>query len=268
MRIAFGLSRFESEWLPKWLEPLAKAGWFQTVLFRVKQGKEALVYCCEGSGQELIAAKVYKSRQRRAMRYYGDYTIGRELLDSDGMPARSDRRYRNRRIPKEEQQRLEEISWVQHEFQAQGLVYDAGARVPRPLAVTENVILSSFVGDRRGSAPTLQSVTVAPLVAGEVFMKLMEQVALFLSQDRIHGDLSAYNVLIWEEDFTVIDFPQAILASKHPEAFSFLYRDIERLCQYFKKFEVDASPQMFAEEMWKWYERGELGDLYRSLART
>ena len=45
--------------------------WFTDVLYRVKAGKEATVYCCQAGpavGHELIAAKVYRPRMFRAMR--------------------------------------------------------------------------------------------------------------------------------------------------------------------------------------------------------
>jgi serine/threonine-protein kinase RIO1 len=47
MKFTFNLRKFEITWLPQWLEPLSRAGWFDTVLYRVESGKEAMVYCCE-----------------------------------------------------------------------------------------------------------------------------------------------------------------------------------------------------------------------------
>ena len=263
MRFAFQTQKFETGWLQKWLQPLSDAGWFETVLYRVRSGKEAVVYCCEANpstGEDLIAAKVYQPRGARAMRHYETYTTGRERLEWGGNPDQSQQKSRSRR-KKEPLRRQKEIAWLQYEFRTQRKVHDAGARVPRPLSMNDNVILTSFVGDRRRAAPTLQDIALEPVEAGPIFMRLIEQIALFLSRHRIHGDLSAYNVLMWEGDFWIIDFPQAINAQKHPEAFSLLCRDVDRICKTFKRFGVEACPRSFARAMWDRYVHGDLSNM-------
>ena len=77
-------------------------------------------------------------------------------------------------------------------------------------------------------------------------------------RDSVHGDLSAYNVLYWQERAIVIDFPQAVAATSNPHAQRLLYRDIERLCQYFARFGVEAEPRVLAQEMWAKFESGAL----------
>lgn len=47
MNFAFNPTRFEIDWLPVYLESFADDEWLTTVLYRVKGGKEATVYCCE-----------------------------------------------------------------------------------------------------------------------------------------------------------------------------------------------------------------------------
>lgn len=262
MNYKFALKKHEHDWLPKWLGPFSKAGWFDTVLYRVRSGKEAMVYCCEAkpeTGFDLLAAKVYLPPKARAAKYYDTYNLGRDFLNSDGQPIRQ-KRYnskRQKRVSKQEEQRQAEISWVQHEYQTQQRFFDAGAKVPQPLAVNDNAILTDFVGDRHLSAPTLQRTKIDPADAGTLFVQLLDQIAIFLSQDRIHSDLSAYNILYYNNDFTIIDFPQAINAQTHPQAFHLLHRDVERLCDYFAKFELEADSRAFARSLWGKYKRGE-----------
>lgn len=263
MNYNFRLMKHEHHWLPQWLGPFSQAGWFDTILYRVRSGKEAMVYCCEAkpeTGFDLLAAKVYLPPRSREAKYYATYNLGRDLLDNEGQPIRQKRfnNKRKRRVPQKEQQRQAEISWVQHEYQTQQLVYDAGAKVPQPLAVNDNAILTTFVGDRRLSAPTLQRTKIHPTQAGALFTELLEQIAIFLSQDRIHSDLSSYNILYYKNDFTIIDFPQAINAQTHPKPFFFLHRDVERLCDYFAKFELEADSRAFARALWGKYKSGEL----------
>ena len=263
MNYKFKLQKYEHHWLPKWLGPFSQAGWFDTILYRVRSGKEAVVYCCEAkpeTGFDLLAAKVYLPPKSRAAKYYETYNKGRDLLDSDGQPIRQ-KRYntkRKKRVPKSEEQKQAEISWVQHEYQTQQSFFDAGAKVPQPLAVNDNAILSTYVGDRRLSAPTLQRTKLNPIQAGDLFIQLLEQMAIFLSLDRIHSDLSAYNILYHNTDFTIIDFPQAINAQTHPKAFFFLHRDVERLCDYFAKYELEADSRAFARSLWGKYKSGAL----------
>lgn len=263
MNFAFGLRKFEITWLPQWLEPMSRAGWFDTVLYRVRSGKEAMVYCCEAkpsTGFDLLAAKVYLPPRARSSKYYHEYNEGRDLLNSHGEPMREKRRNTNRRHKRsrEEQHSLDEISWLQHEYQTQCLFFDAGAKVPQPLSINNNAVLMSYIGDRRQSAPVLQSLKTDPTEAGDLFLQIIDQIALFLSLDRVHGDLSSYNILAWQNDFTIIDFPQAINAANHPRAFHYLHRDIDRVYQYFQKFGVEADPRKFARTMWHRYKHGQM----------
>src|ERR1700759_3681855 len=57
-------------------------GWIDEVLFPVKSGKEASVYCCRacpGRGQAFFALKVYKSRNNRSFRDAAVYQEGRVI---------------------------------------------------------------------------------------------------------------------------------------------------------------------------------------------
>jgi serine/threonine-protein kinase RIO1 len=51
----------------------------------------------------------------------------------------------------------------------------------------------------------------------------------------------------------VIDFPQAVSPPENPNAFQFLVRDVERVCQYFAKLGVEAQHLDIAEDLWTRY---------------
>src|SRR6266498_3346358 len=53
-------------------------------------------------------------------------------------------------------------SWIAYEFETQGLLYQAGADVPRPLAQIGNAVLMEDVGDDEEVAPRLSDVDLAP----------------------------------------------------------------------------------------------------------
>ena len=86
-------------------------GWIDEVLFPVKSGKEATVYCCKacpGRGEVYFALKVYRPREHRSFRNATTYQEGRVLGD-----ARTTRAVKN----KSKFGRSVEFSgWLHHEF--------------------------------------------------------------------------------------------------------------------------------------------------------
>src|SRR3977135_4746579 len=69
-------------------------GWIEDVLFLVKSGKEASVYCCRacpGRGHAFFALKVYKPRKNRSFRDAAIYQEGRVITN-----ARTARAVRNK----------------------------------------------------------------------------------------------------------------------------------------------------------------------------
>ena len=100
------------------------------------------------------------------------------------------------------------------------------------------------------TAPLLQRVEPAPAEAGRLFAVLMRQVELWLRCDRIHGDLSSYNILYWQGRLTVIDFPQAVDPRANPHAYELLARDIANVARYFGRFAVPLEPALLADRLW------------------
>ncbi len=46
-----------------------------------------------------------------------------------------------------------------------------------------------------------------------------------------------FNILYWEGDISIIDFPQVVDARNNPHA-QLLQRDIKRVCDYFRQFKA------------------------------
>ncbi len=87
----------EKAWLKGALGGLFEDHWFDDILYRVKPGKEATVYCCQAgpsTGVEHLAAKVYRPRMFRAMRNDWVYKQGRTLRDPEGKLAYDSRSQR------------------------------------------------------------------------------------------------------------------------------------------------------------------------------
>ena len=131
------------------------------------------------------------------------------------------------------------------------LLHAAGADVPRPIGHVSNAILMEYLGDVNDPAPNLNSVVLSRTAARVMFKRLLWHVELMLKHNRIHSDLSAYNILYWESKAVVIDFPQAVVALTNPHAFDLLQRDIERLRQYFARYGIQANAPALAARLWQ-----------------
>jgi len=246
-------SRHEMHWILTYLSSLYESHQILDVVRQVKGGKEATVYCCRAHpsvGVELAAAKLYRPRIFRNLRNDAQYRQGRAVLDQRGQAVRDLRRLhaiqRGTVLGKE----LVHTSWLSHEFHTLRLLHEAGADVPRPISLSENVILMEYLGDEQRGAPALHHVTFDPAEARLLFDRLLRNVELMLACGRVHGDLSAYNVLYWVGQATIIDFPQAFDPVRNPDAFPLLARDIERLCQYFARYGLQTDALQLAREIW------------------
>ena len=81
----------------------------------------------------------------------------------------------------------------------------------------------------------------------------MRNVELMLAYTMIHGDLSAYNILYWQGQVTLIDFPQVTFALTNSNAWRILRRDVERVCAYFATQGVESDPFAIARTLWDKY---------------
>lgn len=230
------------------------------VLSVASSGKEATVYCCAAhpsTGHDYLAAKVYRPRMFRSLRNDAVYREGRAHYDETGKEISRDR-YRRFATKSERGRATQVSSWIAYEYQTQRLLYDAGADVPCPLAQIGNAVLMEYVGDVEEAAPLLREVTLAPEEAQPLFERLLRNVELFLACDRIHGDLSGYNILYWQGDAVIIDFAQAVDPRYSPSVVELLLRDVRRLCDFFARYGVEADATSLALDLWDRYMRGEL----------
>jgi RIO kinase 1 len=86
--------------------------------------------------------------------------------------------------------------------------------------------------------------------ARRLFERVLNNIETLLARERIHGDLSAYNILYWEGQITLIDFPQVVSPKINRNAFSIFERDVIRVCEYFSKQGISANPRKIARELW------------------
>lgn len=235
------------------LDDFIESNWIDDILYRVKPGKEATVLCCQGGPAAppgLLAAKVYHDREFRGFANDAVYQQGRVILDS-----RARRAFQSKtRFGREVQAGM----WTASEFETLKLLHAAGADVPQPFICSSDVLLMEFIGDEEGPAMALGRAVDDRDEAEELFASLMRNIELWLSCNRIHGDLSAFNVLYWEGALKIIDFPQAVDPRFSPKARELLERDIGNVCQFFARHGVRADAGRLADKLWYRFIRGEL----------
>jgi RIO kinase 1 len=230
-------------------------------LRRLKGGKEASVYLCRSGpaiDAPLVAAKVYRPRSLRNLKNDSQYRTGRVDLDENGHAIVKDGDLHAMAKRTNYGEELRHQSWIAYEYQTLEMLYNAGADVPRSFAMEKNAILMDYIGDMDSAAPTLNSVKLDREEVKPLYERVLRDIDLLLTHQRIHGDLSAYNILYSGGRLCVIDMPQAVDARTNGHAKSLLVRDVANVCGYFAAQGADAKPDTIAEELWDLYLRAKL----------
>ncbi len=250
---------FEEGWLLQSLRTFFDRKLITDIEAQVKGGKEASVYRCEANrestGTAYLAAKVYRPRQFRQLRNDQMYREGRSILKANGekLDGRDDRIIRAIGKKSAFGEQVAHTSWLTYEYVTLEKLYDLGADVPKPHAAGENAIIMDYLGDANLAAPALNAVKLDHDEARRLFKRAIWNINLMLQNDIIHGDLSAYNILYWQGDITLIDFPQVTDPNSNSNARMILERDCVRVCEYFASQGVQSNPKRMANALWERY---------------
>lgn len=236
--------------IPSGLQPLIDEGIIDAVLRPLKSGKEAAVYMVS-CGEEVRCAKVYKDMAQRSFQARVVYQEGRKTRG--GRQARA-----IGKASKFGKRELED-AWKNAEVDALYQFSAAGVRVPRPYGYYNGVLLMEMVTDEHGDvAPRLGEVELSAETARQYHTELIRDVVRMLCLGLIHGDLSAYNVLVGSDGPVIIDLPQVVSASGNNNARQMLLRDVHNLRDCLAAFAPELADSHFGEEMWSLYEHAEL----------
>ena len=124
------------------IEPLIADELIEGVLYPVKSGKEATLYCCRGGVRahaELVAVKIYKPQQFRSFRNDSAYQEGRVILNRRDARAAAKRTRHGRQV--------HAALWTNSEYETLRVLHRAGASVPRPLGQSSGAIAMQWIGD-------------------------------------------------------------------------------------------------------------------------
>jgi RIO kinase 1 len=234
---------------PDWI--VTSNGAIDTELGVVKTGKEADLYLIErfepGLTPEdpvvkrsILAAKRYRSLEHRDFHRSAVYQEGRRTRRSrDARAVESGSRYGRA---------FAAGMWATAEFEALSAMHSAGAPVPYPVQVDGTELLMEFIGHGTTAAPRLAQSRDEPAALRLLLDQVIDAMHLFARAGYVHGDLSAYNLLVHDGRIVVIDMPQIVDAIANPNGVGMLHRDCVNIADWFtrKRVEVDAE-QLFGE---------------------
>ncbi len=185
----------------------------------VRAGKESRIYWAKDPEGKELAIKIYltvSSEFRKGMMKY-----------IEGDPRFKGVRHDTRSLI---------FTWAQKEFRNLEQATAAKVRVPKPIAVKNNVLIMEFIGSNGNSAPSLKEQI--PRNPEKIYnMLLMCLKRLYGKAKLVHGDLSEYNIMVWKDRPVLFDVSQAVPIS-HPMADFLLRRDLTNLNKFFNRLGV------------------------------
>jgi RIO kinase 1 len=187
----------------------------------IKAGKEARIYWGKNPEGEELAIKIY-------------YTTTAEFKKGMMQYIQGDPRFK--RIKGTTRGLV--YTWTSKEFKNLQLAERAGINSPHPIAFERNILVMTFIGEDGIPAPLLREIKLED--PEEFYEKLLNEMRLLYTEaGLVHGDLSEYNVMVWEGSPVIFDVSQAMLIN-HPLGDSLLKRDIDNINSYFRRIEVDV----------------------------
>ncbi|MFW9972144.1 MAG: RIO1 family regulatory kinase/ATPase, partial [Candidatus Odinarchaeota archaeon] len=185
----------------------------------IGKGKESDVYSCMDDDKNIHAAKFYRMGRT-------SFKSIKQLRDIVGERGHLSWLYVNRLAAKKEYEALEKI-------------YSLGLNTPKPIGYNRHVIIMSYL---RGKELVYYKSIKKPLKIFNMIIKQYKEI--YKKANMIHGDLGEFNVVLDEKgNILIIDWLQWIPID-HPNANSLLERDIENICNYFrKKYRIESDKE-------------------------
>jgi RIO kinase 1 len=138
---------------------------------------------------------------------------------------------------------------AEHEYDTLRRLWHAGASVPYPVEECPHGFLMQYVGTPSAAAPRLADVRLGRDEAAAILDRLVDELRVFAREGIVHGDLSAYNVLMLHGRPWIIDLPQALDLYTDPTGPELFARDVVNVCTYFRKIGVQCDAQTLIGEL-------------------
>jgi RIO kinase 1 len=192
---------------------LISEGYFEGLESTIKLGKEANIFSAK-KGKKHVMVKIYRVNNCNFNKMY-DY------IKSD--PRFTGLKGKKRNII---------FHWVQREYRNLMKAREANVKVPLPIIFKNHILVMEFIGNKDDAAPMLKDKK--PENPKEFFDEIIKNLQSLYKAGLVHADLSAFNILNFEEKPIFIDFSQCS-ELKDQRAEEYLERDISNLCNFFNR---------------------------------
>jgi RIO kinase 1 len=199
----------------------------------LQSGKEADVHVVRrwvpgGDTDVYMAAKRFRDSDHRMFHRDAGYLEGRRVRRSREMRAMARRTDFGKQLISSQ--------WAFAEFNALSELWGVGLPVPYPVQINGTEVLMEFIGDQGVSvsaAPRLAQTRPEPALLVDLFEQLRVTMSELALRGWAHGDLSPYNVLLYDDRLFIIDWPQIVDIIGNPRGPEFLQRDCHNMCAWF-----------------------------------
>src|SRR3989338_6914800 len=166
---------------------LHSRGVFEELVSPLKVGKESNVFIAV-KGKKNVIVKIYRVQNcdfKRMYKYIG-----------------GDPRYQF--LNKQRRQII--FAWAQREYKNLMRAAERGVTVPKPLGFMNHILVEELIG---GTEPAPPVKDLPPKNPKQFFQLVIEEMKKLYKMGLVHGDLSSFNILNYQEKPYLIDFSQA-----------------------------------------------------------
>jgi len=200
----------------------------------ISAGKESKIYWGRSPSGRELAVKIYlttNAEYRKGMMRYIEGDARFKRVKHGGKPII--------------------YAWALKEFKNLDRAFRAGVNVPEPIHIEKNVLIMSFVGENGNPAPLLKDVDLEN--PSGTYEEIMGQVRDLWKKSRlVHGDLSEFNIMIWNGKTVIFDVSQSVLTDNRISS-ELLERDVNNLNKFFAKQGVKT---LETQEAIRWIQDG------------
>ncbi|MBU0471782.1 MAG: serine protein kinase RIO [Nanoarchaeota archaeon] len=202
------------EFTNRTLFKLITEGHFKGLESPINIGKESNVFSALTKEGKRVIVKIYRLETC-------DFNIMYNYIKDD--PRYSNLKDKKRKVI---------FSWTQREFRNLMNSREAQVNVPLPITFSNNILVLEFVGKNDTIAPKLKDQI--PKNKKLFLDKIIDNMRKLYKAGIVHADLSAFNILNFDETPVFIDMSQATTL-RHPRAEEYLQRDVKNICSFFNK---------------------------------
>ncbi len=211
------------------LQKLESQGYIDELVSSLSLGKEAHIFLARRKDGTKVIVKIYR--------------LQNAFFNKMFSYIRTDPRYGHLKGKK----RQIIFHWVQREFRNLLKAREAGVRVPTPYTVLHNILVMEYIGDEEGIALQVKNASITD---PQSFVdEVLEQTKILYQKGMIvHGDLSIFNILCFNQKPVLIDMSQSTVHTD-PNAKEYLQRDVINIQSLAKRLGVEISTEEIMQKI-------------------